>query len=84
MKRVMLIAAILVMGFVLWRVGRTAAAGDRFRVAVVKFQHETCTFCPGGDTDVERWTRLGPTLKGDEVLEGGSYIRGFVARARVR
>ncbi len=82
MKRVMLIAAILVMGFVLWRVGRTAAAGDRFRVAVVKFQHETCTFCPGGDTDVERWTRLGPTLKGDEVLDGGSYIRGFVARAR--
>ena len=21
--------------------------GDTFRIAVAKFQHETCTFCPG-------------------------------------
>ncbi len=82
MKRVLVIAAIVVMGFGLWSITGAIGSRERFRVAVVKFQHETCTFCPGGDTDVERWTRLGPTLKGDEVLDGGSYIRGFVARAR--
>ena len=25
------------------------------RFAVARFQHETCTFCPGGDTEVEDW-----------------------------
>ena len=53
-----------------------------YRIAVARYQQETCTFCPGGDTDVERWTRLRPPSKGDEVLEADSYIAGFVARAR--
>ena len=52
------------------------------RFAVMTFAHETCTFCPGGDSDVERWTRLRPPYAGDEVLEASSnYIRGFVAAA---
>ena len=54
-----------------------------FRVAVAKFQQETCTFCPGGDAPTEDWTRLGPLLKGDDVINsGGSYVRGFAAQAR--
>ncbi len=53
----------------------------RFRVAVVKFQHETCTFCPGGDVTLEDWTRLGPPLSGDELLRSDGYIRGFVRQA---
>ncbi len=53
----------------------------KYRVAVIRYQHETCTFCPGGDTDVEDWTRIRPLLKGDDVLNAGSYIRGFVAQA---
>ncbi len=52
------------------------------RFAVARFQAETCTFCPGGDTGIERWTRLRPVLEGDEVLTAGNYTRGFTARAR--
>ena len=54
----------------------------RFKIAVLRYSHETCTFCPGGDTDIEDWTKIRPILKGDEVLKAGSYIRGFVNRAR--
>lgn len=53
-----------------------------FRVAVMKFQHETCTFCPGGDVTVEDWTRLGPPVGGDELLRSDGYIRGFVRQAQ--
>ena len=48
------------------------------RVVVASFQHETCTFCPGGDISAEDW--LG-RLEGDEVLSSGGYVRGFVAQA---
>lgn len=62
---------------------QSAAQADApLRFAVIRYQHETCTFCPGGDTEVEDWTRLGGPLEGDEVLEAGSYIRGFVETAR--
>lgn len=53
-------------------------APDDFRVAVIKFQHETCTFCPGEDVTVEDWRR---TLQGDELLGSGSYVRGFTRQA---
>ena len=53
-----------------------------FRVAVIRYQHETCTFCPGGDIGIEDWTRFRGPLRGDEVLDADSYVRGFVARAR--
>lgn len=56
--------------------------GAAFRVAVISYGHETCTFCPGGDTEIEDWTRTRPPLTGDEVLEAGGYIRGFVDQAR--
>jgi microcystin degradation protein MlrC len=52
-----------------------------FRVAVIRFQQETCTFCPGGDATTEDWTRLGPLLSGDDLLTSGGYIRGFVRQA---
>jgi hypothetical protein len=51
-------------------------------VAVIRYQHETCTFCPGGDTEVQDWTRIRPPLEGDEVLEADAYIKGFVQQAR--
>jgi microcystin degradation protein MlrC len=50
----------------------------RYTVAVASFQHETCTFCPGGDVAAEDWRER---LVGDEVLESGSYVRGFVQQA---
>ncbi len=54
---------------------------NKYRVAVIRYQHETCTFCPGGDTEIDDWTRVRPILKGEEVLKAGSYIRGFVRQA---
>jgi len=59
-----------------------AAPGDTYRVAVLRYQAETCTFCPGEDTEVEDWTRLRPLLTGDEVLESGGYTSGFTHQAR--
>jgi len=59
------------------------APGRRtFRVAVAKFQHETCTFCPGGDTRVEDWLKRSPPLSGEALLRSGSYLRGFTRQAR--
>ncbi len=60
----------------------SSGSGKSYRVAVIRYQHETCTFCPGGDTQIEDWTRIRPPLEGDEVLTAGSYIRGFAAQAR--
>ncbi|MGI9625941.1 MAG: M81 family metallopeptidase [Longimicrobiales bacterium] len=54
----------------------------KLRFAVAKFQHETCTFCPGGDTEVEDWTRYSEPLSGEELLQSGNYIQGFTQRAR--
>ena len=39
-----------------------------------RFQHETCTFCPGGDVTIEDWTKIRPPDKGNAVLTAGSYI----------
>ncbi len=55
---------------------------DSLRFAVMTFAHETCTFCPGGDTTIEDWARIRPPYVGDEVLTAGPYMRGFVAAAR--
>ena len=58
------------------------AAEPPLRLAIAGFAHETCTFCPGGDSDIERWTRLRPPYRGDEIFTSSAYVRGFVARAR--
>jgi microcystin degradation protein MlrC len=52
------------------------------RIAVIRYQHETCTFCPGGDTEIEDWTRIRPPLEGDEVLEADDFILGFANQAQ--
>lgn len=54
------------------------AAAEPLRFAIMTFSHETCTFCPGGDSDIERWTKLRPPYVGDEIFSAGSYIPGFV------
>lgn len=62
-------------------VGETLQA-EKLRLAVMTFSHETCTFCPGGDSDVERWTRLRPPYIGDAIFTAGAYIPGFVRAMR--
>jgi microcystin degradation protein MlrC len=57
-------------------------AGEPMRVAVIRYQHETCTFCPGGDTEIEDWTRIRPPLEGGEVLDSDDFIAGFADQAR--
>lgn len=59
-----------------------ASEPEPIRIAVASFQHETCTFCPGGDVTVEDWTRLTPPAGGEELLRSGAYVRGFTAQAR--
>ncbi|UCC83111.1 MAG: M81 family metallopeptidase [Gemmatimonadota bacterium] len=61
--------------------GCSVDSGNIFRVAVIRYEHETCTFCPGGDTEIEDWTRIRGLLLGDEVLESSDYIEGFVKMA---
>jgi microcystin degradation protein MlrC len=59
-----------------------SAGAPEHRIAVLAFSHETCTFCPGGDVEVEDWLRASPTLTGEDLLELGPYMSGFVKRAR--
>src|SRR5690625_176247 len=58
-----------------------AGEGRRFRVAVARFSHETCTFCPGEDPGIEDWTHRGPPHRGNQVLRASSYVRGFAKEA---
>lgn len=71
---------LLLVAWTCWASGCVPAeSGDRsYRVAVASFQHETCTFCPGGDVTADDWRGR---LTGDEVLRSGAYVRGFVSQA---
>ena len=60
----------------------SGSKSEKLRVAVIRYQHETCTFCPGGDTEIDDWTKNRPYLSGEEVLETGNYINGFVHSAK--
>jgi len=60
---------------------KTSSEEQPIRIGVAAFSHETCTFCPQ-PTGIEAFEFYGPPLQGDEVLNAGSYIRGFVDRAR--
>ncbi|HDZ41506.1 MAG TPA: M81 family peptidase [Bacteroidetes bacterium] len=52
---------------------------EDFRIGIATFSHETCTFCPR-PTGTEEFEYYGAPLKGDEVLNSDSYIKGFVDR----
>ena len=53
---------------------------DAIVIGVASFSHETCTFCPN-PTGIEEFEFYGPPLRGDEVLDDGGYIGGFVQGA---
>ncbi len=53
---------------------------DTYRIAVLSFVHETCTYCPS-PAGLEDWLATGPAT--NEILGGGSgraYIDGFEER----
>lgn len=62
--------------------GASETTTTEYRVAVARFSHETCTFCPGPDPTIEDWTRARPPLEGEDLLERGGYVGGFVKQAR--
>jgi microcystin degradation protein MlrC len=63
--------------------GTGSGADGRFKVAVARFQHETCTFCPGGDMGIEDWTRIREPFGGEALLDDDdTYVQGFVKMAR--
>ena len=77
-RRVVLVASALMVC-----VSSYAQSQNRpLRIAVAQYSHETCTFCPGGDSDIERWTRVSPPYGGERLLNSGGYIGGFVKVAR--
>lgn len=51
------------------------------RIAVVKYMHETCTFCPGGETEIADWTKTRPFINGNALINSSAYIRGFAKMA---
>jgi len=57
--------------------GRKAATeeGKAIRIAVARFSHETCTFCPR-PTTIEDWEFYGPPTR-DILNTDGGYIGGF-------
>jgi microcystin degradation protein MlrC len=60
-----------------------AGTAARFKVAVARFQHETCTFCPGGDMGIDDWTRIRAPFGGEALLDDDdTYVQGFVQMAR--
>ena len=59
-----------------------APADPPLRFAVLMFSHETCTFCPGEDTQVEDWLAFSPALGGEDLLAADRYVRGFRDRSR--
>ena len=78
------LSALLLVGAVVFLSSCAEDSGgrERLRFAVAAFQHETCTFCPGGDTEVEDWLRVSEPVSGEALLSSGAYLSGFTKRAR--
>ena len=81
---------IIIAGLVLTFLGLNACTqqSQPKKFAVIKYQQETCTFCPGGDAGIEDWTTNGPYLPGDELIGKGhtnlgGYVGGFVHKANI-
>jgi len=62
--------------FLVFALGFTAGTekGKNMRIAVARFSHETCTFCPK-PTTIEDWEYYG--LPTRDIISGRGYIGGF-------
>ena len=52
-----------------------------YKVAVLKYMQETCTFCPGGDTQIADRSRRVPFVAGEDLIKSGGFVGGFVHAA---
>ena len=62
---------------------KPAASAEPHKLAVITYMQETCTFCPGGDTQIEDRAWRVPFVKGDDLIDRErGFIGGFVHVAR--
>lgn len=53
-----------------------------FKVAVLQYMQETCTYCPGGDSEIaDRTTRVA-FVKGEDLIKSSGFIGGFMHTAK--
>lgn len=53
------------------------------KVAVISYSQETCTFCPGGDTEIEDRAWRVPFITGEKLIDRKrGFIGGFVHAAQ--
>ncbi|NNL63244.1 MAG: hypothetical protein HKO69_05455 [Woeseiaceae bacterium] len=53
-----------------------------YKVAVLEYMQETCTFCPGGDAEIADRTRRVPYVSGADLVERrGGFVGGFMHTA---
>lgn len=50
----------------------------KLKIAVLQYMQETCTFCPGGDTEIADRTRRGDFIAGEDLIKSGGFIGGFM------
>lgn len=65
-----ILLSVIVLGF-----KEVSEEGEKIRIAVARFSHETCTFCPN-PTTVEDWEFYGPPTR-DILGSNRGYIGGF-------
>jgi microcystin degradation protein MlrC len=53
-----------------------------YKVAVLEYMQETCTFCPGGDVEIADRTRRMPYVAGEDLVKRTSgFVGGFMHAA---
>ena len=58
-----------------------AEENKTYKVAVLQYMQETCTFCPGGDSEIADRTRRVAFVTGDDLIKSGGFVGGFVHTA---
>ena len=54
-----------------------------YTVAVISYSQETCTFCPGGDTEIKDRAWRVPFITGEKLIDRKrGFIGGFVHAAK--
>jgi microcystin degradation protein MlrC len=66
----------------LFSIGALAGDDADYRIAVLQYMQETCTFCPGGDSEIADRTRNLPFVAGDDLIgKSRGFVGGFMHTA---
>ena len=58
-----------------------AEENKTYKVAVLQYIQETCTFCPGGDTEIADRSWRVPFVSAEDLIKSGGFVGGFVHTA---